>query len=148
MFYVTVFGGGSTSCVTVKYNGSGVAQWASRYNDVALAASMSYGPDADDLPENVCVAGRTSTGGPFDYMTIRYAQSFPTTLVIVTPWLEAGYLGTPYGKALWAFGGSGTRTWSVISGSLPPGLTLDRASGLISGTPTTSAFTVPVRSGP
>ena len=55
-----------------------------------------------------------------------------------------------YAKALWAFGGSGTRTWSVIGGSLPPGLTLDPANGLISGTPTTlgvSSLTVQAKDG-
>ncbi len=42
--------------------------------------------------------------------------------------------------------GQGPYTWSIVSGSLPPGLTLD-ASGVISGTPTaigTRTFTVQV----
>ncbi len=44
-------------------------------------------------------------------------------------------------------GGTGAYTWSITSGSLPPGLTLNATQGLISGTPTTLGnypFTVQV----
>lgn len=33
-------------------------------------------------------------------------------------------------------GGSGPYVWSIAAGALPPGLLLDPATGLISGTPT------------
>ena len=41
-----------------------------------------------------------------------------------------------YSAAEQASGGTGTYTYSVVSGSLPPGLTLNSSTGLISGSPT------------
>src|SRR5271157_2484323 len=59
---------------------------------------------------------------------------------ITTNALSQGAVNAPYnngqGVVLSATGGTGVYTWSVASGSLPPGLTLDPAKGLISGTPT------------
>jgi len=53
-------------------------------------------------------------------------------------------VGASYSAALKVSGGSGTYTFSMVSGSLPAGLTLSTTTGLISGTPTaagTSTFT-------
>lgn len=58
-----------------------------------------------------------------------------------------GALGKPYSQPLTASGGTGSYTWSVSAGTLPPGLTLSPATGVISGTPTAlgqSTFTVHV----
>lgn len=49
--------------------------------------------------------------------------------------------GNAYSASLSATGNSGSVTWSITSGSLPSGLSLDSSTGLISGTPTT--VTVP-----
>src|SRR5207249_4718900 len=62
--------------------------------------------------------------------------------------LPSGTVGTSYSQTLAATGGTPPYAWSVISGSLPAGLTLNVTSGAISGTPTTagtSNFTVQVR---
>ena len=48
--------------------------------------------------------------------------------------LTPGQLTVPYNLQFTAVGG--TATWSVSSGSLPAGLTLNTSSGLLSGTPT------------
>ncbi|HEV2346502.1 MAG TPA: putative Ig domain-containing protein [Actinocrinis sp.] len=61
-------------------------------------------------------------------------------LVLSTPALlpQEGVKGAPYLLALGASGGTGPFTWSVSSGSLPLGLTLNSATGVIGGTPTVS----------
>lgn len=56
-----------------------------------------------------------------------------------------GIVGDAYSLALAASGGGRTKTWVVVSGALPSGLTL-LASGTLSGTPTTAGtFTFDVR---
>ena len=63
---------------------------------------------------------------------------------ITTDSLPNGTEGTSYSQTLTATG-TAPITWSVTSGSLPTGLTLNESTGLISGTPTsqgTSNFTV------
>jgi large repetitive protein len=69
----------------------------------------------------------------------------PTPLSITTTSLPNGTVNTSYSATLQAAGGIPPITWSIVSGALPPGLTLDPNFGVISGTPTTvgmSAFTV------
>jgi len=72
-------------------------------------------------------------------------------LSISTLELPGGVIGASYSRTLSATGGTAPYTWSVSTGKLPAGLTLNAASGLISGTPTgtsstpvTSSFTVSV----
>ena len=61
-------------------------------------------------------------------------------LRITTPSpLPAGLVGDPYTVTFAAAGGTSPYTWAAASGtSLPPGLTLDAATGVLSGTPTTA----------
>ena len=48
-------------------------------------------------------------------------------------------VGTFYSATMTVTGGTGPFTYSIISSSLPPGLTLDSSKGVVSGTPTTAA---------
>jgi len=59
----------------------------------------------------------------------------PLTLSCPTP---TGVVGVLYSSALTATGGVAPYTFSIISGSLPPGLTLNTSTGAITGTPTTA----------
>src|SRR6266571_3077779 len=66
---------------------------------------------------------------------------------ITTSSLPAGQMGAAYQATLSASGGTTPYSWSLASGSLPAGLSLNSASGVISGTPSasgTSSFTVQV----
>jgi hypothetical protein len=67
-------------------------------------------------------------------------------LIITTQSLPAATVGVPYNATLTAAGGIPPYTWTIISGALPPGLSLSSA-GVISGTPTSAGtfnFTVQV----
>lgn len=65
-------------------------------------------------------------------------------LAISTTSLPDGVVNsaTPYSATLQSTGGTAPVTWSIPSGTLPTGLTLDPKTGVISGTPTT-ATTIP-----
>jgi hypothetical protein len=68
----------------------------------------------------------------------------PLTLTTTTGALPGANVGEPYYKQLTAGGGQPPYTWTVASGTLPPGLTLitlDDTSGLISGTSTVAGAT-------
>ena len=72
----------------------------------------------------------------------------PPALSITTTSLPAGIVGAAYAESVAVTGGTGALTFSTSAGSLPAGLSLDSASGGISGTPTgapgTSNFTITV----
>lgn len=58
--------------------------------------------------------------------------------VIQNSALQIGNVGVAYSAALTATGGTKPYTWSLKSGSLPGGLSLDSTTGAITGTPTVS----------
>ena len=67
------------------------------------------------------------------------------SLMITSASLPDGMAGAGYSVTLQAEGGWGTYAWSVLSGSLPPGLNINSSTGKISGIPTTEGnynFTV------
>ena len=57
------------------------------------------------------------------------------TITTTSP-LPSGVLGSPYFQTIVATGGTPSLIWSVVSGALPPGLTLSPGSGTMTGTPT------------
>lgn len=68
----------------------------------------------------------------------------PAPVVITTASLQGGQVGVAYSATLTASGGIAPYSWTVVAGSLPPGLSLG-SSGVLSGGPATSggfSFTV------
>jgi hypothetical protein len=71
-------------------------------------------------------------------------------LAVTTASLPPAPQNAPYDQTLTASGGDGVYAWTVSSGALPPGLTLNGSTGAITGVLTTQGvygFTVTVMSG-
>ena len=67
------------------------------------------------------------------------------TLTVNPATLPAAVVGRPYSQTVVGSGGTAPYTFSITAGALPPGLTLNGVTGVISGTPTSGgavSFTV------
>ncbi|MDF1702251.1 MAG: matrixin family metalloprotease [Planctomycetota bacterium] len=88
------------------------------------------------LPALMLLLAACGGGGGSDGPAAGAPPSTPTGLTITTETLPAGSENTPYAATqLQAANVQGLSVWSVASGSLPSGLTLD-GNGMITGTPT------------
>jgi hypothetical protein len=87
----------------------------------------------------------TDTLGQFATRALSITVNLPAPPKITTPSLPAGTIGQPYNQAVLATG-TGTLTYSLSGGSLPPGLTLNGTTGTIIGSPTaTGTFPFTIR---
>ncbi len=126
------------------------------------AGSYTYSLSAGALPPGMAlsaggvISGTPSIAGSFNFTIIAtdafgFTGSQAYTLAISAPTitispatLPAGAAGTAYSQTITASGGTGSYTFSLAAGSLPPGVAL-ASSGSLSGTPTaggTFNFTV------
>jgi hypothetical protein len=86
----------------------------------------------------------TTTGGLTDSQALSIVVAAATAPIISTSSLPAGTVGQAYSSTLLTVGNK-TGSWSVSSGAVPAGLSLNGATGVINGTPTTAgtaSFTV------
>jgi hypothetical protein len=87
----------------------------------------------------------TDSGSPVQTATANPTLTIvPAVLTITTASLPNGVQGVAYSQTLAATGGTGAYTWQLTSGTLPTGLTLTAASGLISGTPSAVVSATPL----
>jgi hypothetical protein len=89
----------------------------------------------------ICVGtgNYSDSTGQMQAMVVNSAAVTPAPpLSVSTTSLPAATVGTAYSAQLAATGGAGANTWSLSTGSLPAGLTLNASTGAISGTPTTA----------
>jgi len=81
--------------------------------------------------QQVKLGGTGGAGGTAGF------QTSSSRLVITVQSLPDATANSAYSQTLTAVNGANPLPWSVLLGSLPPGLTLNSATGAISGTPTT-----------
>jgi large repetitive protein len=130
--------------------GTGPFTWA--VSAGSLPAGVTINPSTgliSGTPTASVTAGVTITAtdsfGQAASKTVTVTIVALPTLTFAVP--VAGQVGVPYSTSFDVTGGTLPLTWSIASGSLPPGLALNTSTGILSGTPTTvgsSAFTVSV----
>jgi hypothetical protein len=108
----------------------------------ALPAGLALSPQG-------LLAGTPTTEGSYHFVVKaqegsrtdvhEYTLNVRQPLTVTSPFGPAlppsNEVGIRVAKAFAAAGGSGTYTWALASGTLPPGVVLDPAQGTISGTP-------------
>lgn len=147
------------ACINSSYSGTITATGptVSAFNTVWLnpggglppGISMSFSIGGPVLT----LSGTPTTAGTYTFQITAltptgdfFTKTFSICVLDTNPQsLPNANAGIPYSQTLVAVCGGAPLNYQVTSGSLPPGLSLDQNSGIISGTPTTQgtfAFTV------
>jgi hypothetical protein len=104
-------------------------------------AATGNGSYAGQAPIGVFFGGTVQSGAT---VTVTYNYTPPLTLTC--PVSGSLFMGTGANTSVTAAGGVPPYTYSLASGTLPAGLSLDSTAGTITGTPTaTGSFTVQVK---
>ena len=114
-----------------RWTGSGIP------NGLTLASNgeLSGTPTSPSDSSVTAQATDSNNNVAFAALTLHVASS---GLAIATPRpLPAGEVSIAYSTMFQSTGGTRPQSWSLVSGPLPPGLTLD-SRGVLSGTPTES----------
>lgn len=132
-------GNRSTTANNVKINGNQVSDAnITSWSNTSISFMIPAGTTAGTYPV-------TATAGNWVSNPVNLTVQNPA-LQVTTGSLPNGYQWLSYGSNVSATGGTTPYTWSIVSGSLPSGVTLDSGTGLISGTPATfGAFNFTVR---
>lgn len=161
---------GVAPIITVTTLGSLWRGFAPTVTSIAASgsATITYAVTAGSLPAGLSlntstgeITGTPSSTGSYSFTvtaTNSYGsddQAYSGTVLQSTPSivetsLNAMNITVPFAQTLTLSSGGPTITWSVQSGSLPTGLTLNTSNGTISGTPTVSgaySFTIRASNG-
>jgi len=137
-----VIGGQAVTAIYAEHPSFARRQWSQ-----AGCLATAYMVLGDD-PDFDCTEGGTGFCNPplqkGGQLFVSCATGVCPVITIAPPTLPAGTQGTPYNQQLVASGGQAPYTYTVSIGTTPPGTNLS-ASGLLSGTPTTTGtfnFTV------
>lgn len=115
----------------------------------SFAVTSGTLPNGLGLSSDGVLSGTPASSGTFNFTitaadvygcanSAPYSFSIPCPTISVAPaTLPDGIEGAPYSTNVAGIGGSSPYTFSIVSGSLPNGLSLDPRSGIISGTPAT-----------
>jgi uncharacterized repeat protein (TIGR01451 family) len=136
-------GSAITGYVVTPYIG-GVAQTAQTFTSTATTQSITGLTGGTTYTFRVAAINAAGTG-PQSAASSAVTINASPGLALPAPPL--GEVGAAYTDQFTVTGGTSPFTWSISSGSLPPGLILNATSGLVSGTPTTAGsypFTVRV----
>ncbi|HWN99605.1 MAG TPA: Ig domain-containing protein, partial [Blastocatellia bacterium] len=134
----------------VAANGRPPYSWAIAQDSLPPGLSLNLSGVISGTPTDVgnfafTVRATDSAGASvLARFTLTILSDIPPLRVISSGPLPQGSTGVEYSQQLFYTGGVSPVTWSLGTGSLPPGLTLGPARGIISGAPTdVSSFPLP-----
>lgn len=153
------FGSGGTNTVAVTFApaGPGGVTWTPASQTLQPTGGVSSGGAPSGGASATAGVSNANFAAPFNVnvssaivqgtvatsagaVSIVYTYDPPPALNLVCP-ASTGTVGVPYSSGLIATGGVPGYTYSIIGGALPPGnpaFSLNPATGLITGTPTTA----------
>ncbi|WP_368731463.1 IPTL-CTERM sorting domain-containing protein [Delftia sp. K82] len=145
----TVAANSSANPITLNLSGGAatsvaIASAASHGTATASGTSITYTPTAGYSGPDSFTYTATNATGTSSPATVSITVSAPT-LAVAPASLNAGLQGTTYSATVSASDGTAPYSYTISSGSLPAGLTLNTSTGTISGIPSssgTSSFTV------
>ncbi|WP_343299542.1 IPTL-CTERM sorting domain-containing protein [Delftia sp. Cs1-4] len=145
----TVAANSSANPITLNLSGGAatsvaIASAASHGTATASGTSVTYTPTTGYSGPDSFTYTATNTSGTSSPATVSITVSAPT-LAVAPASLNAGLQGTTYSATVSASGGTAPYSYTISSGSLPAGMSLNTSTGTISGTPSssgTSSFTV------
>ncbi|WP_233271958.1 autotransporter domain-containing protein [Paraburkholderia acidiphila] len=137
---LTVAYGSQSNPVTLNLGGGAatsvaVASAASHGTATASGTSITYTPQSGYAGTDSFTYTASNDSGTSASATVVVTIT-PPTLSISPAGLTAPTVGTAYSQTIVAGGGYAPYTYSIVSGSLPAGLTLNASTGVLSGTPT------------
>ena len=164
--------GGTLQVTTVSLpNGQSGVAYSAAITALGGIQPYTWAISSGNLPAGLSVSsanskisGTPTQSGSFTF-TLQVQDSSPTPqtasksftisiaaavapLAVSTSSLTSGQVNSAYAATLTATGGTTPYSWSISSGSLPTGLSLNASTGQIGGTPTqagSSSFTVQVK---
>jgi hypothetical protein len=116
----------STSCTATGWSGNPSPDGGSQVQTPTATGTYTY---------TLACAGTAGSQNASATLTV---QAVPP-LSITSSSLPSGTVGTSYSATLAATGGIAPYSWSITSGALPAGLSLNASTGAISGTPAAAA---------
>ncbi|HHQ4756325.1 TPA: putative Ig domain-containing protein, partial [Aeromonas hydrophila] len=140
----TVAANSSANSITLNITGTAtsvaVASTASNGIATASGTSITYTPSAGFSGPDSFTYTATNASGTSSPATVTITVSTPS-ITLNPGTLSNGSVGTAYSQTITASGGSAPYSYAITAGALPEGLSLNAASGLISGTPSTAGTT-------
>lgn len=138
-------GGSLSQLITAS---GGAAPWCWALTSGALPPGLAYDPGTSTISGTATTAGSyaftiTATDANGCQGSQSYVVQVDCPVIALSPTeLPFGSVGAPYARTLTASAGNAPLAWSVSSGSLPDGITLAAATGVLSGVPTTAGTSV------
>lgn len=124
-------------------DGTGVPPWLNFNAATCVLSGTPTGFDTGSIDIRVTVRDASSATASDVF---RLSVDFLPLSIVTTSPLNSGTQKTAYSTNLTGIGGAVPHSWSIASGALPQGITLDGTTGAIAGTPAScGAFPITAR---